>query len=1627
MKKVFYFLTLLFSPFVLFSQTASVTGSLNTPRWGHQAQLLDNGNVLVFGGNNALLTNYKVFSSSELYNPTTKSWTNAGTMNTERGNFSSVLLDNGNVLAIGGNTTNGSLNSCEIYDVSTGVWKNAGSLHTPYAYHTSVKLRNGKVLVAEGYGKSEIYDPNTDKWSGTINMKLYHGIGMAMILMDDGKVLAMGGSEAPRRVEIFDPLSGEWTLHFAVSQATHSYHSIIRLKNGNFLIVGTQDGSQEDQLTAEIFNPVSQAFSKTGNLLTNVGAASMVLLDDGKVLLYSMGDPFSPSNTKCIQIYNPDTGKWTSDNYNFIGANLATVNMLHNGTVLLSGGSWTTGNGASSSCYLVNQNTIGTCILPDKSIAVTGSVTCNGNQAAIELPESESGVKYQAFVGGRYTGELYTGGGELKIIIPEMLLSSGKNVVKVKAIKGGCSDHFLNDTAVVNVRPSSLPIPSISAEGATILCSGKSVSLSAPPGMAGYQWTNGAITQNIVVSTSGSHRVRIRDEQGCFSDYSEPIKVETSPSFVYAGSDQTVCINDPAFQMTESFPSYGGVWSGTGVNPTGLFDPKTSGAGTFTLNYSLCDLKDTKTVTVMPIPIVVDFEILADTVCRSSMGVVRIKKPTPGTAYQLWKGNVFISEKYASNEGDIYFGDKIDNETEFSVKGFYYNTCGSDTLIKKIKVPVFNPYNLTLGTKTPFVCRQGRGNVYIVDTRRNVYYQMYKGVQPFGNVLWGNGDTLFFDTGILMENATFSFMAYHSCGSVYMDQRVNISVRGPEAYFRLSTCNPEIGEAVKITNTSLNSSTFSWNFSSASQQPSTSQYPADLVYEAKETSEIKLICKDENGCLDTITKAINVINPVQSDICEYSISSPNYTNPVAVALDKEDNSYQLFDRVDEFHAYSPKGDSLHLIFENIPGFSFKHVLVKYNSKGTIQWATHLRHGSTWAHSGDIVTDSLGNVYITYYHGEYLDNIQAYSTDGSYVTFDPPHSSDGRFLSVIILKYDRNGMLQWYNTHLDFYSTQKISLAVDKDLNVYSAGESYLCKFNKDGNLQWQNTNGYADLEIDSKGNLWALGYSDLLLDKYNKNGIIEFSTESHLLADPTYIEPQCLKRDAQDNFFVAGQFSGKFMFNKDTLTDIYLGGSLHRDIFFCKFNSNGTQQWIKHIKVDKESGQLKGMDVKNGQIIFSGMAGGCTIKFNQLADKTYKNNIDFSSQIRMFIGMTDTTSSGRLTIRKSFEYGSVGADLRPYQLIGYSQMNDEILQAIPLDFDQAQKYGFSVKQIKNYNSVSVLRRADLSCLFYAPEVDFTGPENTCAGTPVQFMDHSSQEPQTLEWTVSVGDSSIMKSESNPTFTFDIPGTYQISLTAGNESGVGNKVTKTIVVRENPVFEVYSDSVCPFDPVTINVKGDYTYVFPKWTIGAGYTDSSMTINNAEKSMVIPVKATDKYGCIKTIEHDVIVHPRINVSLDSDLTKVCLDDALITLPSGHPAGGVYEGPEISSDGKYDASGARIGSFYYYYIYTDQYLCDYSAIGYIEVDACTSVNQQQSAYFNVFPNPSSGLVNIETNSVIDGGFALKIYDATGRLVLDNNFDEGTLVKSAIDLSKYGKGMYLVQFISSNGAVVNKSIIIN
>jgi N-acetylneuraminic acid mutarotase len=330
------------------------TASVHTPRDGHTATLLPNGNVVIAGGQN----NNQVTASSEVYSPTLDSWTVEGHLNVARSSASAVLLTNGEVLIAGGcvaDCLGATTTSAELYHSLGGTWTPTNAMETARVYFSMVRMHNGEILVAGGCtgldvngctgvtNKAEIYNPATGKWTATGSMTAARG-NLTGTLLPSGQVLVAGGinslGDPLGTAELYNPATGKWTATGRMIVARDE-HTATLLPTGEVLIAGGENMFGVTTTITELYNPSTGRWTETGNLNTSRLEHTSTVLPNGEVLIAGGNNVTANATTvlSSAEIYNSTTGKWTHTGSMTSARVGHTATLLRSGKVLASSGS----------------------------------------------------------------------------------------------------------------------------------------------------------------------------------------------------------------------------------------------------------------------------------------------------------------------------------------------------------------------------------------------------------------------------------------------------------------------------------------------------------------------------------------------------------------------------------------------------------------------------------------------------------------------------------------------------------------------------------------------------------------------------------------------------------------------------------------------------------------------------------------------------------------------------------------------------------------------------------------------------------------------------------------------------------------------------------------------------------------------------------------------------------------------------------------------------------------------------------------------------------------------------------------------------------------------------------------
>jgi hypothetical protein len=327
----------------------------------HTATRLSDGSVLVAGG----------FSSgapraTERYLPDAMSFTPGPEMLVPRMEHAATLLRDGRLLVTGGWAFNDGQSPFDAAHRTTEVLAPGGAqfqpgppMQFPRRHHVLTPLMDGRVLVSggiqlrgTGFGatpNTEIFDPVGNQFVAVERAETGRWLHTATLLQD-GRVLLVGGrsnnctigcdSPSLASAELFDPATGTFTTTGSLQKSRHS-HAAVLLANGKVAVIGgttTEFQEDTDQVnTIELFDPVSGTFSHFGYLNSGRALASVLPLNNGKLLVAGgTGDSGLPMAT--TEILNPATGATVPGPSMSDWRYRAAAVKLLDGTVLIVGG-----------------------------------------------------------------------------------------------------------------------------------------------------------------------------------------------------------------------------------------------------------------------------------------------------------------------------------------------------------------------------------------------------------------------------------------------------------------------------------------------------------------------------------------------------------------------------------------------------------------------------------------------------------------------------------------------------------------------------------------------------------------------------------------------------------------------------------------------------------------------------------------------------------------------------------------------------------------------------------------------------------------------------------------------------------------------------------------------------------------------------------------------------------------------------------------------------------------------------------------------------------------------------------------------------------------------------------------
>jgi hypothetical protein len=288
------------------------------------AQLPD-GRVIVIGGYGGLSTGQQGIVDTNIFDPSTNTWTRVANMHLPRWYPTLTELPDGRYVAISGNSTDAShwADTPEVYDPSTNTWMLLSSISTPQVhegeYPFSYLIPNGNVLTI-GPSEDVTYQMNVGNQTWTPVGTQSGVLNGSSVQYLPGKILYSGGAagitgqtaQATTAVLDTTAASPAWQQTQPMLQP-RVYHTLVTLANGQVLAVGGEGTSNQAVVTTgvmptEIWDPVSQTWSAAAAISAARNYHSTeVLMPDGTVLSAGGGHPggLNDPAEENYQIYSP--------------------------------------------------------------------------------------------------------------------------------------------------------------------------------------------------------------------------------------------------------------------------------------------------------------------------------------------------------------------------------------------------------------------------------------------------------------------------------------------------------------------------------------------------------------------------------------------------------------------------------------------------------------------------------------------------------------------------------------------------------------------------------------------------------------------------------------------------------------------------------------------------------------------------------------------------------------------------------------------------------------------------------------------------------------------------------------------------------------------------------------------------------------------------------------------------------------------------------------------------------------------------------------------------------------------------------------------------------------------------
>ncbi|WP_299823111.1 T9SS type A sorting domain-containing protein [uncultured Pontibacter sp.] len=326
----------------------------------------------------------------------------------------------------------------------------------------------------------------------------------------------------------------------------------------------------------------------------------------------------------------------------------------------------------------------------------------------------------------------------------------------------------------------------------------------------------------------------------------------------------------------------------------------------------------------------------------------------------------------------------------------------------------------------------------------------------------------------------------------------------------------------------------------------------------------------------------------------------------------------------------------------------------------------------------------------------------------------------------------------------------------------------------------------------------------------------------------------------------------------------------------------------------------------------------------------------------------------------------------------------------------------------------------------------------CEGSNVTLKAVKGPGEYSLQWLYNGQE---ISGATTDLFVATVAGNYALRVTAGNCSQTSPAVeVKVVLAIANNTLSGNQTVCAGATPQLISGEtpaggnGTFAYQWQRSINGTDFTDiAGATGKDYQPGLQLvstwfrrTVSSGSCFSASITAKVTLVERPTVTLAA---FGQTCQTATAFALTGGFPEGGTYSGNGVSN-GMFNPAVAGAGTHTITYRYTNAGGCTVSITQPIVVEASCTVTSIPEAELQfpvtIYPNPTAATVHIEMQLPNRAALELRLTDVSGRVLHDTTHEQPPLEFSkTLDLSKYPRGLYLLQVKTRQGVLQRKIIV--